>query len=308
MISLPLPPKITHKKQNHAVFEIEGLYPGYGVTIGNSLRRVLLSSLEGVAVTEFNMKGVAHEFSAIPGVLEDAVMISLNVKNLRFKIFEGDSFTLELHKKGEGAVTGKDFKLPPQVELANPELHLATVTEKGADFRMEIKIEKGIGYVPAEQQKGKKSAIGTITLDAIYTPIKNVNFHVDNMRVGDRTDFNKLSLEIETDGTISPEAAFFKACEILINHYNVIFEGNAAKAAKPASGSSAELMDALKTPVEELKLSARTVNVLVENGIKAVDAIVKKTEKELEDLEGMGEKSLTEIKKKIKKLGFELKQ
>ena len=139
MISLPLPPKITHKKSNHAVFEIEGLYPGYGVTIGNSLRRVLLSSLEGVAVTELSMKGVAHEFSTIPGVLEDAVMVSLNAKNLRFKIFEGDSYALELSKKGEGKVTGADFKLPAQVELANPDLHLATITDKGTDFKMEIK-------------------------------------------------------------------------------------------------------------------------------------------------------------------------
>ncbi len=225
MIPLPLPPKIIQKSKNQAIFEIDGLYPGYGVTIGNSLRRVLLSSLEGVAVTEVKIKGVSHEFSTIPGVLEDVIMILLNLKNLRFKIHEGQMQKVELKVKGERKVTGDDFKLFPQIELANPELYLATITDKKTELDIEITIEKGIGYEPKDQRKIKKSEIGAIILDAIFTPIKNVNFQVENMRVGERTDFDKLNIEIETDGTITPEEAFYRACEILIKHFTLIFEG-----------------------------------------------------------------------------------
>jgi|SRR3989344_3744924 len=225
MISLPSLPKIVKKEQNKAVFEIAGLYPGYGVTIGNALRRVLLSSLEGVAVTEVKIKGVLHEFSTMPGVLEDVIMIILNLKNLRFKIYEGDLQKVELKVKGEKDVKGSDFKLFPQIEIVNPELHLATITDKKVEFEMEITIEKGLGYEPKEDRKNKKSEIGVIVMDAIFTPIKNVNFRVENMRVGERTDFDKLFLEIETDGTLTPEEAFFKSCEILVQHFNSIYNG-----------------------------------------------------------------------------------
>ncbi len=230
MISLPLPPKVIQKKKHQAVFEIEGLYPGYGVTIGNSLRRVLLSSLQGAAVTEVKIKGVPHEFSTMPGVLEDVIMIILNIKNLRFKIYEGESQKIQLSVKGEKEVKGSDFKVPSQAKLVNPEAHIATITDKKTELDMEVLVEKGIGYEPKDQRKTKKAEIGAIALDAIFTPIRNVNFHVENMRVGDRTDFDKLSLEIETDGTITPEEAFFEACDVLIKHFNIIFEGKAVKA------------------------------------------------------------------------------
>lgn len=234
MIPLPLPPKVIQKKQNKAVFEIDGLYPGYGVTIGNSLRRVLLSSLQGVAVTEVKIKGVPHEFSTIPGILEDVLMVLLNIKNLRFKIYEGQTYKIGLKVKGEKEVRGSDFKTPSQVKLVNPALHIATITDKKTELDIEIQIERGIGYVPKEQRKGPKgypkSELGAIALDAIFTPIRNVNFQVENMRVGERTDFDKLSLEIETDGTITPEEAFFESCDILIKHFNIIFEGKAGKA------------------------------------------------------------------------------
>lgn len=311
MISLPLPPKVTQKKKHQAVFEIEALYPGYGVTIGNALRRVLLSSLEGASVTEVKIKGAPHEFSAMPGILEDTIMIMLNIKNLRFKIFEGESHKIELHKKGEGVVTGANFKVPSQVKLVNPELHLATITDPKVEFDMEVLIEKGIGYVPREQLKSKKGEIGTIAIDAIYTPIKNVNFQVENMRVGDRTDFDKLNLEIETDGTITPEEAFFEACDILIKHFNIIFSGNAEKAEEKEEAiietEEEKSTDVTKIAVEELKLTGRTLNALVNNGIKTVGGIVKKSEKGLSELEGMGDKAMSEIKRKIKKLGLELK-
>lgn len=309
MIPLPLPPKVIQKKKSQAVFEVEGLYPGYGVTIGNALRRVLLTSLQGAAVTEVKIKGVPHEFSTISGVLEDTIMILLNIKNLRFKIFEGDSQKVHLKVKGDSVVKGADFKCPSQIKLVNPDLHIATITDKKTELEIELNIEKGIGYVPKDQIKTKKGEIGAIAVDAIFTPIKNVNFQVENMRVGDRTDFDKLSLEIETDGTIAPEEAFFEACGILIKHFNIIFEGKAGDEKKPESGEkvSEGEADATKILVEDLKLTGRTLNALVNNGIKTVGGVIRKSEKGLSELEGMGDKAISEIKRKIKKLGLELK-
>ncbi len=225
MIPLPVAPIVIKKGKNQAVFEVQGLYPGYGVTVGNTLRRVLLSSLEGVAVTEVKIKGVAHEFSTIAGVQEDVIMILLNLKNLRFKIHEGTTQKVILSVKGEKEVTGADFALSPQVKLANPELHIATITDKKTELEIEIKIEKGIGYEPKDHRKIKSTEIGAIILDAIFTPIKNVNFQVESMRIGDRTDFDKLSLQMETDGTLTPEEAFYEACDIIIKHFSIIFEG-----------------------------------------------------------------------------------
>lgn len=312
MISLPLPPKVIQKKKNRAVFEVEGLYPGYGVTIGNALRRVLLSSLQGAAVTEVKIKGVSHEFSAIPGVLEDVIMILLNIKNLRFKIFEGDSQKVQLSVKGEKEVKGSDFQCPSQIKLVNPDLRIATITDKKIELEIELQIEKGIGYVPKDQLKRAKSGIGSIAVDAIFTPIRNVNFQVENMRVGDRTDFDRLSLEIETDGTITPEEAFFEACDILIKHFNIIFQGKAGGEEPSLTKTSEEKAgkpegDINSISVEELKLTGRTVNALLNNGIKTVGGIMRKSEKSLLELDGMGDKGISEIKRKLKKLGLEIK-
>ncbi len=308
--------------KNKTVFEVEGLYPGYGVTVGNSLRRVLLTSLPGVAVTEAIIKGASHEFSALPGILEDMIMVTLNLKKLRFKIFSAEggpasgwegSQKVSLKVKGEREVKGSDFEKSPLIELANPEMHIATITDKKTEFEIEITIEKGIGYEPKDQRKGKKMDIGTIALDAIFTPIKNVNFQVENMRVGDRTDFDKLSIEIETDGTITPEEAFFDACDILVKHFNIILGSRKPAEIKVISRNSEDVKDVSeesdvnKTAVEDLKLSTRTLNALTENNIKTVGGIMKKSEKSLSELEGMGEKALTEIKKKLKKLDLELK-
>ncbi|MCX6723397.1 MAG: DNA-directed RNA polymerase subunit alpha [Candidatus Staskawiczbacteria bacterium] len=256
MISLPLPPKVIQKKKNQAVFEVEGLYPGYGVTIGNSLRRVLMSSLQGAAVTEVKIKGAPHEFSTMSGVLEDTIMIIiLNIKNLRFKIFEGESQKVTLSVKGEKEVKGSDIKCPSQIKLVNPELHIATITDKKTELEIELTIERGIGYVPKDQVKTKKAEIGAMAVDAIFTPIRNVNFQVENMRVGDRTDFDKLSLEIETDGTITPEEAFFESCDILIKHFNIIFQGKAGDEKEEAIISEKEEgeEDVTKLIVEDLK-------------------------------------------------------
>ena len=225
MIPLPQPTKIVEQKQNRGVFVIEGLYPGYGVTIGNSLRRVLLSSLEGAAITQVKIKGVSHEFSTLPGVLEDVVSILLNLKQARFRLYCQEPQKASLKHKGEKEVTCADFELPASLELVTKDLPLAHLTEKSAELEIEIQVEKGIGYVPAEQQKREKQEIGSITLDAIFTPIKRVSSRVENMRVGDRTDFNRVTLEIETDGTLSPEEALYQATEILLKQFEVVRNG-----------------------------------------------------------------------------------
>ncbi|PIP22692.1 MAG: DNA-directed RNA polymerase subunit alpha [Candidatus Nealsonbacteria bacterium CG23_combo_of_CG06-09_8_20_14_all_39_17] len=229
MISLPSSPKIVKKEGSKSIFEIEALYPGYGVTIGNSLRRVLLSSLSGAAITEVKIKGTPHEFSTIHGVLEDVVMIMLNLKQMRFRLLTQESQTAVLKVKGEKKIKASDFKFPSQVELMNEDLHIATITEKSKELEIEIKIEHGTGYSPAEGRSREKLEIGVLPLDAFFTPVKRVNFTVKNMMVGKRTDFDKLTLEIETDGSIEPEDAFYQASKILVDHFNIFTEEFAPK-------------------------------------------------------------------------------
>ncbi len=209
----------------HGVFEIEGLYRGYGTTIGNALRRVLLSSLPGAAVTRFKIlrpQAVGHEFTTIPNVVEDVVEIGLNLKKVRFKFYAPETQVLTLSVKGEKEVTAADIKGTSEVVVVNPDLHIATLTSKSAELEMELTIEKGLGYVPVELQGSEKLAIGSIALDAIFSPVTNVNFSVENMRVGDRTDYNRLRVEIETDGTISPSNVLHKAANVLLDHFTKV--------------------------------------------------------------------------------------
>ena len=243
MIPLPQPTKVVESKQNLGVFVIEGLYPGYGITIGNSLRRVLLSSLEGAAITQVKIKGVDHEFSTLPGVLEDVIMILLNLKQMRFRMYGEEPQTASLKVKGEREVKASDFKLPPSLELANGDLTIAHTTDKSIELEMEIQVERGIGYVPA--------------LDAIFTPMKRVSSKVENMRVGDRTDFNRLTLEIETDGTITPEEAFYQATDVLLKQFEVVMSGvkeiaearlDSSRQAKMAPVSEEEKDEGEKSP------------------------------------------------------------
>lgn len=223
MISLPLQPKIKEQKENSAIFEIEGLEPGYGVTIGNSLRRVLLSSLSGAAATMVKIKGVQHEFSTIPGVAEDTLNIMLNLKKLRFKLYSDEPQKAVVSVKGEKEITGADFKYSSQVELINKDAHIATLTDKKAELELEIQIEKGRGYEPVERRKKQaKLEVGAILLDATFTPIRRVSFEVENMRVDERTDFDRLTLKIETDGTVEPGEAFYQAAEVLVKHFEII--------------------------------------------------------------------------------------
>ncbi len=321
MIPLPTNIKVIEKKDNKAFFEIEGLYPGYGVTIGNSLRRVLFSSLEGAAVTQIKIKNAHHEFSTIDGVFEDVISIILNVKQLSFKMHSLEPQKLILKVKGEKKITGADIELPTQVELMNKDLHIATLTDKKAEFEMELQVERGLGYVLANQEKNEKLEVGQISVDAVFTPIKNVNFRVENMRIGKRTDFDRLFLEVETDGTITPEDALSEAASTLVDHFlfikgkhdkqkDVINDpetvGDSEKETKQEKKDSSDNKDNIK--IEDLDISSRTINILMKNNIKTVSGLLRKTDDFLMNLEGMGDKGVGEIKEILNKLGFELKK
>lgn len=311
MIPLPTNSKIIKKEGNKAIFQIEGLYPGYGTTIGNCLRRVLLSSLEGTAITQIKIKGVGHEFSTLPGVLEDVITIVLNLKQLRFKSFFEEPQKAEIKVKGEKKVTGSDIKLPSQVELINKKQHIATLTDKKAELDIELTIEKGLGYVPANKEKSEKLEIGQIITDAIFTPIRLVNFKVENMRVGKRTDFDLLLIEVETDGTIEPEEALDQASKILVDHFSSIIINEEIltqeKEVKeiPVEENENEEEDVRKLKIEEIGLSSRITNILIKNGIKTVGGLLKKNKESILEFSGMGDKAMEEIEKKIKKMNLE---
>lgn len=211
--------KTVSETNKEGIFEIEGLYSGYGLTIGNGLRRVLLSSLPGACVTQIKIKNIKHEFTTIDGIMEDIVELSLNMKKVRFAFHADEPQVLTIDVKGEREVTAGDIKTNAQVEVINPEVHIATITDKKTEFSMELTVEKGLGYVPVEVRKVEKLPVGVIAIDAIFTPVTNVNFVVENMRVGERTDFNRVKLTIETDGSVKPSVALHKAANILKDHF-----------------------------------------------------------------------------------------
>lgn len=215
--------KTVSEERSRGVFEIEGLYAGYGQTLGNALRRALLSSLPGAAVTYVKIKNAPHEFTTLPGVKEDVVEMTLNLKRLRFRMFIDEPQTLLLKAKGEGVVTGSDIKPNSQVEIVNPEQAIATLTDKSAELEMEITVERGMGYSSVETRKTEKLTVGLIGVDAFFSPVTRVNYTVENMRVGDRTDYNRLRLEIETDGTISPSSALHKTASALKDHFEKVY-------------------------------------------------------------------------------------
>ena len=302
-------------KINRAVFEIEGLWPGYGQTIGNALRRILLSSLEGAAITSVKTEGVQHEFSTLPGMLEDMVEVTLNLKRVRFRMHGPGPYTATLSVKGERDVTAADIKTPSQLEVVNPDQHIATLTDKKAALIMDLAVERGVGYQPVEARQKEKVEIGTIALDAAFSPLRLVNYEVENMRVGERTDFNRVRFHIETDGSISSRGAFSAASKILQDQFTVLAgalaererqaepDAEAAAAPVPAgeTGEAAESFEdqVLKKRVEDLELSTRTLNTLLESGVKTVGMLAKKTEKKLREIEGMVNKGVVEVKKAL---------
>ena len=210
------------EKDNVGVFHIDGLYTGYGTTLGHALRRTLLSSLPGAAITQIKVKGVSHEFSSLPGMAEDIVEFTLNLKKVRFHFFADQPQTISLKVKGEKEVTAADIESTPLVQVINKDLFLAKLSKKGAELDMEITVEKGLGYVPSESRKLERLMVGTIVLDAIFSPVARVAVEVENMRVGERTDYNRLKIEIETDGSITPSEALHKAGSILKDHFEKI--------------------------------------------------------------------------------------
>lgn len=222
MQQLPEEIKVISREENRAVFEISPLMPGYGATIANPLRRILLSSLEGAAVTSIKIRGIDHEFATIQGVLEDVIEIILNVKRLRFKSYSDNPVTLTLEVKGEREVTAKDIKLTADVELINKDQHIATISDKKTELSMELTIERGTGYVPIEQRQKDKLPIGVIAVDAVFSPVRLVNFKIDDMRVGQRIDYNKITMEIVTDGSVQPEEALKNAASILVDHFQLL--------------------------------------------------------------------------------------
>lgn len=318
LISLPQKPKYSKIGENSGKFEILGCYPGYGTTLGNALRRVLLSSLSGAALTSVKIKGVSHEFSAIPGVLEDVVQIILNLKKIRLRMEGEEPVKISLNAKGEGKITAKSIKCPSGVEIVNKDQIIATITDKKIELEMEMEVNKGLGYIPVEQQQRDEKEIGVIAIDAIYTPIRRVNYLVEDMRVGKKTDFNKITLDIETDGSVTPEEAFKKSIDILVGQFSALGElaveeeevekKEEAQLEEKEEEKKEEAKDPLKLKISELKgLSNRTVNVLEENKVEKVKDVVKMKEDELKELKGMGDKGIKEIRKAIGEFGLTLK-
>jgi DNA-directed RNA polymerase subunit alpha len=314
-IILPSKPKIISEEGFTGVYEVDGLYPGYGHTLGNSLRRIILSSLPGAAITSLKIAGVSHEFSTIPGVKEDVITILLNLKKVRIQMLTDEAQTLSLKVKGVSEIKAGDIKVPGQVSILNPDLVIAHTTDKSADLSIDLTIEKGLGYVSKEALQKNRVDIGSITIDAVFTPIRKVNYEVENMRVGDRTDFNRLRMTIETDGTITPKEAFEKSIEITINQLKAII-GFKEEESLPMSeiksggmGGEKKELDAefLKTRVDTLDLSQRTLNALTTANIRTVGGLARKKEKDILEVEGLGAKGITEIKKALGNFGITLK-
>lgn len=293
----------TNEDGNKATFVIEPLYSGYGMTLGNSLRRVILSSLGGAAVTAVKIDTVSHEFSTIEGVKEDVVEIILNLKKLRFRVFSDEPQFLVLTASGKGEVTGASIKTTSDVEIVNPDQVIATLDNAKVKLGMEIKVEKGRGYVPVENRESEKLEVGMIAVDALYSPVQRVRYSVENTRVGQVTDLDRLVIEIETDGTITPHEAIRQASEILVEHFQVI-AGNPSSDQVPSAGSDHADSGAAKISVEEINLSPRTTNALINNDIKTVKDLLKLSDSELRELKGFGSKAYEEVKDKIAELGF----
>jgi DNA-directed RNA polymerase subunit alpha len=285
-----------------ATFTIEPLHAGYGNTLGNSLRRVLLSSIEGGAVVAFRIEGTSHEFSTVPGVKEDVVDIMLNIKGIRLRVHGDQPVEMRLEKKGAGVVTAGDIKTTADVEVINPEHVIATIDDPKKSVLIDMVAEAGRGYRSIDESSENRLHSDMIALDAMFTPVRRVRYKVDGTRVGEETNLDKLSLTIETDGSIDPKDAFEQAAAILVNQYQAL-AGSTTVEAAPSLGSSSDDDDGiLTTPIEELNLSARTANALINNDIRTVQDLVTLSEQDLRELKGFGSKALDEVKDKLAEL------
>jgi DNA-directed RNA polymerase subunit alpha len=329
-ILTPTKPKVVSEEANKGTYEIDNLYPGFGHTLGNSLRRIIHSSVPGISITSVSIEGVAHEFSTIDGVVEDVMNIILNLKKVNFQMIGDEVQTVTIEAKGERSVTAVDIIAPSQVTVINKAQHIATLSAKSSVLKMEIVLEKGIGYAAKESRsKNDKTAIGSIILDADFTPIRRVKYDVENMRVGDRTDFNRLVISIETDGTVTPKEVLSTSINIMIEQLEsmqftdtlksknapkeITAEANISATAEMESTnettSDAESTEDTnsKIKVDDLPLSARTINTLLLAGIKTVAGLLRKTEDDIIALDGIGAKAVEEIIAALSNLNLELK-
>lgn len=308
-IHTPTLSKVDDHGNNSATFVIEPLHTGYGMTLGNSLRRVLLSSISGAAVTGFRITGVSHEFTTITGVKEDVVDIMLNLKGIRFKVFSDEPQTLKIVKKGKGTVTAKDIELNADVEVVNPDHIIATIDDAKAGFEAEIVVETGRGYLPLDEQGMAKKAADLIMIDALFSPVTRVRYKVENTRVGQITDLDRLLITVDTDGTITPQDAFEEAAAILVSQYTALAGQTRIEAGSLIAEEGGALIGAdgeepaeLMTNIEDLNLSARTTNALINNDIHTIKDLISLSEAELRDLKGFGNKALDEVKEKLDSL------
>jgi len=311
MIHTPGIVNVDDHSDTSATFAIEPLHSGYGMTLGNSIRRVLLSSISGAAITSFKVEGATHEFTTIAGVKEDVVDIMLNLKGVRFRVFSDDAQNLRITKKGKGVVTAKDIAVNSDVEVVNPDHVIATLDDDKANFVMDLVVETGRGYRTIDESAAKKAS-DQIAVDAVFSPVVRVRYKVENTRVGQMTDLDKLLLTVETDGTITPRDAFEEASAILVNQYTALAGKTRVEAAQPLGVPTQTASDdahpgtdeptALDTSIEDLNLSARTTNALINNDIHSIKDLFSLSDAELRDLKGFGSKALDEVKEKLAEL------
>ena len=295
-------PDITTNEQDGTTsFIIEPLHRGFGVTLGNSLRRVLLSSLNGAAVTAFGIEGITHEFSTIAGVKEDVVQISLNIKRLRFRVYSDEPQTVRLSKKGKGAVTAADIETSTDVEVVNGQQHIATLDNDKTNFVLTLRIEKGRGYAPVEERNKQELPIDMVALDALFSPVERVRYKVEHTRVGQVTDLDRLVIDLSTDGTISPQDALRQSAAILVEQFAAI-AGQSQSAFSEQTITSNEDPAELNFTIEDLALSPRTTNALLNNEITSVRDLLNLSDNELKNLKGFGSKAYQEVRDKLTEL------
>ena len=287
-----------------ASFVIEPLHKGYGNTLGNSLRRVLLSSVRGGAIVAFRVEGATHEFTTIEGVKEDVVDISLNLKGVRLRVHTDEPIELRLEKSGAGEVTAADIKVSADVEIVNPEHVIATIDDPKKSVVMDLVVEAGRGYQTIEQSSEGRLHSDMIALDAMFTPVLRVRYKVDSTRVGDETNLDKLTIVVDTDGTMTPREAFEEAAAILVSQYTALAGGTTVAGAPALGAATDEGESELDMPIEELNLSARTTNALINNEIRTIRDLVTLGEQDLRELKGFGSKALDEVKDKMAELEF----
>lgn len=322
-ILLPSKPRVVTEDKIKGTYEIDGLYPGYGHTLGNSLRRIILSSLPGAAITKVKIAGAEHEFSTMDGIKEDVITILINLKKIRFNLITGESQTVKISTKGPKAVTAEDIKSSGQVEILNGDQYICEITDKSTTLDMEITIEHGLGFVPKDVHHKEKVEIGAIAVDAVFTPIRRVSYDVEDMRVGDKTNYNRLKMFIETDGSVTPREALESAIRIMITQLQAILDFKVedertpvldteepmgeAESEEEKSNNKEEMVDAMKTRIDTLSLPARIENALSNANIRTVGGIARKRAGDLLEIEGIGEKGVQDIKKALSELGITLK-